>query len=91
MTKGTLMHASPFELLELPDGRWCVARIASAASTLIAGSFAPLEPHAHAATAGSASGPVGIFPTRDAAELAIQRAAPSPSAPIGPLAAWLRG
>jgi hypothetical protein len=23
------MHARPFELLELPDGRWCVARLAT--------------------------------------------------------------
>jgi hypothetical protein len=71
------MHASPFELLELPDGRWCVARIASVASTLIAGSFAPLEPRTHLAATGLAPDPVGIFPSRDAAELAIQRAAPT--------------
>ncbi|WP_439542008.1 hypothetical protein [Hyphomicrobium sp.] len=80
------MTSTPFELLELPDGRWCVARIASAASTLIAGSFAPLESLANAATA-AAPGPVGIFPSRDAAELAIQRAAPAHDV----FSIWLRG
>lgn len=67
------MTSTIFELLELPDGRWCVARIAAAAGSLIAGSFAPLEPHAHVATAGPAPDPVGIFPSREAAEIAVQR------------------
>ena len=67
------MTSTPFELLELPDGRWCVARIASAASTLVAGSFALLETRADPAPAQPPADPVGIFPTRDAAELAILR------------------
>jgi hypothetical protein len=75
-----------FELLELPDGRWCVARIASAAGALIAGSFAPFEPLVACGT-DPAPGPVGIFPTRDAAELAIQRAVPAHDV----LSAWLCG
>lgn len=82
------MHASPFQLLELPDGRWCVARIAHAAGALIAGSFAPLE--RGSAETAPPSDPVGIFPSRDQAELAIQRGSSAPPAPLAPFAAWLR-
>jgi hypothetical protein len=78
------MSASPFALLELPDGRWCVTGTATIAGALIAGSFAPLAPRIETAPADS---PVGIFPTRDAAELAIQRATPSPRSQV---AEWLR-
>jgi hypothetical protein len=86
------MHASPFELLELPDGRWCVARIAQAAGALIAGSFAPMEPRARAApAAGDAADPVGVYASRDEAERAIQRKLPAPPAPLSPFAAWLKG
>ncbi|MBX9862660.1 MAG: hypothetical protein K2Y42_07890 [Hyphomicrobium sp.] len=81
------MTSTPFELLELPDGRWCVARIASAASTLVAGSFALLETRADPAPTQPPADPVGIFPTRDAAELAIQRAVPARDV----WSAWLRG
>jgi hypothetical protein len=83
------MTSTPFELLELPDGRWCVARIACAASTLIAGSFAPLEPHAH--VAAPTLDPVGIFPSRDAAELAIQRGSPKSPSPLSSFTTWLNG
>ena len=76
--------ASPFELLDLPDGRCYVARPVAAAATLIAGSFARIE------TAPHETSPVGVYPSRDEAELAIQRAAPSPSSPLAPFAAWLR-
>lgn len=84
------MHASPFELLELPDGRWCVARIASMAGALVAGSFAPLHVPAPPPPSGVAPhGTVGIFTSRDEAELAIQRELPAPSSPLTPFAAWL--
>lgn len=83
------MHASPFQLLELPDGRWCVARIAETAGALVAGSFAPLAPHAACASLARTSDPVGIFPTRDEAERAIQRDLPA-QPPLSPFAAWLR-
>lgn len=80
------MHASLFSLLELPDGRWCVARIAATGSSLIAGSFAALGPP----DPGAPDDPVGVFDTRDEAERAIDRAAPS-SSPLAPFAPWLRG
>lgn len=80
------MHASPFQLLELPDGRWCVARIAETAGALVAGSFAPLAPSASLART---SDRVGIFPTRDEAERAIQRGLPA-QPPLSSFAAWLR-
>ncbi|AHB50150.1 hypothetical protein W911_09275 [Hyphomicrobium nitrativorans NL23] len=82
------MQNSLFELLELPDGRVCVARPATCnQATLIAGSFARIE------TADiDTHTPVGVYPSRSEAELAIQRAAPSPSAhdPLAPFAAWRR-
>jgi hypothetical protein len=86
------MHASPFELLELPDGRWCVARFASAAGALIAGSFAPLDARSRNTPSGGGApqDPVGIFPSRDEAELAIQRETPVSPSPLAPFAAWLR-
>ena len=86
--KGTAMQKSPFELLELPDGRCCVARPAAFRETgLVAGSFARIE----TADAGTST-PVGVYPSRSAAELAVQRAAPAPAAgtPLAPFAAWLR-
>jgi|JRYL01.1.fsa_nt_gb hypothetical protein len=83
MPFSSLTAASPFELLDLPDGRCYVARPASAAPTLVAGSFARIE------TAPQDAGPVGVYPSRDEAELAIQRAAPSPLGPLAPFAAWL--
>lgn len=92
------MHESLFELLELPDGRWCVARIATTNPGLVAGSFA-LDPTASDTTATEpappdatdvpADDPVGIFPTRDEAERAIDRATPAPTAPLAPFARWL--
>lgn len=85
------MHVSPFELLELPDGRWCVARIATAAGALIAGSFAPLNAPVLCPSSGAApQDPVGIFASRDEAELAIQRELPTPPSPLTPFAAWLK-
>lgn len=78
------MHANPFELLELPDGRWCVAKIATAGAELVAGSFAVLE-----ALSTSEADPVGIYPSRDDAELAVQRAAPQ-RAPLTAFSAWLQ-
>ena len=87
------MHESLFELLELPDGRWCVARIATTNPGLVAGSFAldPAisEPAPPDAPDGPADDPVGIFPTRDEAERAIDRATPAPAAPLAPFARWL--
>lgn len=85
------MQDTPFELLELPDGRWCVARIVASGTGLIAGSFAALDPQAAApdAPAVPADDPVGIFPTRDEAERAIDRATPVPSSPLAPFARWL--
>lgn len=92
MGKGTPYVAqsqpSAFELLELPDGRCYVARPAACRETgLVAGSFAQIE------TADtSAIAPVGVYPSRNEAELAIQPAAPAPTpaAPLAPFAAWLR-
>ena len=77
-----------FELLELPDGRCCVARPATCnETTLIAGSFARIE----TADTGAPT-PVGVYASRSEAELAIQRAAPPPSAddPLAVFAAWRR-
>lgn len=77
---------SLFELLELPDGRWCVAKPAPPERTLIAGSFARLplpEPPA-------SDGPVGFYASRDAAELAIQRATPASADPFALFAALLQ-
>ncbi|MCC7253078.1 hypothetical protein [Hyphomicrobium sp.] len=77
---------NPFELLELPDGRWCVARPAlAAAARLIAGSFAPLAPN----PTGEPT-PVGVYASREEAELAIQRADPAPRDPLAQFADWLR-
>lgn len=77
-SKGSRMHAHPFELLELPDGRWCVAKLAaSAADVLVDGSFVRPALPLHA-TAAAPADPVGIYPSRDDAELAIQRAVPRP-------------
>jgi hypothetical protein len=81
------MHAYPFELLELPDGRWYVAKpIADTAPSLVAGSFARLE-----TSDGTPSDtPVGCYATRDDAELAIQRSAASSSKPLSMFAPWLQ-
>ena len=88
------MHAmttveSPFALLELPDGRWCVARPTIAkAVTLIAGSFAPLE-GVECTDNDTNESPVGVYASREEAELAIQRTAPARRAPLSCFAAWL--
>jgi len=85
----TIATSGPFALLEMPDGRWCVAKPATAETTaLVAGSFARLEPtetdeDAHAS-------PVGVYASRNEAELAIQRADTSPLNPLAPFATWLR-
>lgn len=78
--------ANPFELLELPDGRCYVARIAATiGDALIAGSFArppaPVEPR------NVTANPVGLYATRDEAELAIQRAEPKRD-PLAPFSSW---
>lgn len=45
----TIAAASPFELLELPDGRWCVARLASTS-----GQFSGYDPVGFYASRGEA-------------------------------------
>lgn len=85
--------ATPFELLELPDGRWYVARPAAAADvTLVAGSFARLETAVEDTTAMASphTDPVGVYPSRDEAERAIIRSAPSLGDPLAPFAQWMR-
>lgn len=82
-----------FELLELPDGRCYVARPASSAEmTLVAGSFAKLDTGLDhdAPEAEGHPDPVGVYASRDEAELAIQRADPAPQDPLAPFATWLR-
>lgn len=85
--------ASPFELLELPDGRCYVARAAATETTLVAGSFAKLDPprEDHASDAHDAD-PVGVYASRDEAEVAILRASPTlrPVGPLSSFAPWLR-
>lgn len=87
------MQTCSFELLELPNGRWCVARIAASDADLVAGSFAaPAHQPATDAPAASptpGTDPVGIFATRDDAERAIDRATPAPASPLAPFARWL--
>lgn len=83
------MPNNSFALLELPDGRRCVAKVADAGSTLIAGSFAALNAPLDM-TGAPPDGPVGVFESRDAAERAIDRAAPAPASPLAPFAPWLR-
>lgn len=88
-----LTVASPFELLELPDGRCYVARPAPAAATLVAGSFARLEPALEEpATDSPQADPVGLYASRDEAELAVLRASPSLRVvePLAAFAPWLR-
>jgi hypothetical protein len=85
MPLSSLTAESPFELLDLPDGRCCVARPAAAAASLVAGSFARLEPAAE-----PRADPVGVYASRDEAELAILRADPAPRARLAAFAAWLR-
>jgi hypothetical protein len=88
-------HTSPlssFELLELPDGRCYVAHAASASATeLVAGSFARLDPPLDELDA-ACTDPVGIYASRDEAEIAIIRASPSLRAvePLAAFAPWLR-
>lgn len=78
--------ANPFELLELPDGRWYVARFAATVGeALIAGSFA--RPPSAADPRMGAASPVGLYATRDEAEIAIQRAEPRRD-PLAPFASW---
>lgn len=84
---------SPFELLELPDGRCYVARPAPAAAALVAGSFARLEPSPQDAEADpSRADPVGVYASRDEAEVAILRASSTLHAvePLAAFASWLR-
>ncbi len=82
---------SSFELLELPDGRCCVARTAATETTLVAGSFARLDPKGNG-SAPEGPCPVGVYASRDAAEIAILRASPARpvSASLAPFAPWLR-
>ena len=85
--------ASPFELLELPDGRCYVARAAATDTTLVAGSFPRLDPPQHEpASDATFADPVGVYPSRDEAEVAILRASPSirPAGPLSSFAPWLR-
>jgi hypothetical protein len=85
--------ASPFELLELPDGRCYVARAAATDTTLVAGSFARLDPpQDEPASDAPFPDPVGVYPSRDEAEVAILRASPSikPAGPLSSFAPWLR-
>jgi len=78
--------ANPFALLELPDGRWYVAHIcATVGEALIAGSFA--RPPAPSAPRADTASPVGLYATRDEAEIAIQRAEPRRD-PLAPFASW---
>ena len=87
----TIAARSPFALLELPDGRWYVAKPATAETTaLVAGSFARLEPAYETPGEKTRTSPVGVYASRDEAELAIQRADTSPLDPLAPFAAWLR-
>ncbi|HYD15061.1 MAG TPA: hypothetical protein VEA77_01540 [Hyphomicrobium sp.] len=80
------MRPHSFELLELPDGRWCVAKtIADTAASLVAGSFARLETPADALS----NTPVGCYASRDDAELAIQRVATNGCDPLSMFAPWL--
>jgi hypothetical protein len=83
----------PFELLELPDGRCYVAKPAAAAAALVAGSFARLDPPSEDEGAGDArTDPVGVYASRDEAELAILRASPTLHVvePLSTFAPWLR-
>lgn len=88
--------SSDFELLQLPDGRCYVARAsASSETTLIAGSFARLATFPDDETDDEATDhpdPVGLYPSRDEAEVAILRASPSlePAGPLDSFAPWLR-
>ena len=84
-----------FELLQLPDGRCYVARAsAPPESTLIAGSFARLATFSEEAgdVATDHPDPVGLYASRDEAEIAILRASPSlePAGPLDAFAPWLR-
>jgi hypothetical protein len=87
-------NLSSFELLELPDGRCYVARAASASATeLVAGSFARLDPPLDEPDPDAPrADPVGIYASRDEAEIAIIRASPSlrPIEPLAAFALWLR-
>jgi hypothetical protein len=87
--------SSDFELLQLPDGRCYVARAStSPETTLIAGSFARLAtfPDETDDEATDHPDPVGLYPSRDEAEVAILRASPSlePAGPLDSFAPWLR-
>jgi len=87
MAFSSLPAESPFELLELPDGRWYVAKpIADTAPSLVAGSFAKLETSNEA----PADTPVGCYASRDDAELAIQRSASNASEPLSMFAPWIQ-
>lgn len=93
MTFSPPTAASPFELLELPDGRCYVARAAATETTLVAGSFARLDPLPDEPASEEAhAGPVGIYASRDEAEVAILRASPTlqPAGPLASFAPWLR-
>jgi len=84
---------SPFELLELPDGSCYVARAAAIETTLVAGSFAKLgSPRDEPAPDAGRTDPVGVYASRDEAEVAILRASPSirPAGPLSSFAPWLR-
>lgn len=92
MTSSPSTVENSFELLELPDGRCYVARAASASATeLVAGSFARLAPPLDEPDAACAD-PVGVYASRDEAELAILRASPTLRVvePMSSFAPWLR-
>jgi hypothetical protein len=84
--------ASPFELLDLPDGRCCVARAGATEATLVAGSFMRLDPKGDdLAPDGAGACAVGVYASRDDAEIAILRASPAkPPAALACFAPWLR-
>lgn len=88
------MHRSPFELLELPDGRCYVTRPAATAQSLVAGSFARLEAELEGEPTEQEirPDPVGIYASRNEAEVAVLRASPSlnPAGPLAAFAPWLR-
>lgn len=82
------MHSTPFELLELPDGRWYVVKPVSSALILIAGSFASLD--AANGEQRDHTDPVGVYPSRHEAELAVQRSRPAATTSLEALFPWMR-
>ncbi len=85
--------ATSFELLQLPDGRCYVARATASHDTaLIAGSFARLAPlYEDDGYDEEHPDPVGVYASRDEAEIAIMRASHSiqPAGPLASFAPWI--